>query len=68
MLQNISPEITIASFSVIGALTAYVWNSQEKRLVKIESDFEKCPLPDIKKSIVRIETDIIWIKKYLTKN
>ena len=68
MIQNIAPEITFASFSAILVLSGWIWNSQEKRIVKIESDVEKCPLPDIKKSIIAIETDIAWLKKYLIKN
>jgi len=68
MLQNISPEITIAAFGIIGTLTAYVWNSQEKRLVKLERDVEICPFPSIKEDVAAIKKDVDWLKKFLIKN
>ena len=68
MLQNIPLEITVASFSAVGVLTGYIWNNQNKRIKKVEDDIEKCPFPEIKKDIGKIQNDIAWLKKYLIKN
>lgn len=68
MLQNIPPEITIASFSVIGVLTGYVWNDQDKRICTVEKNQKELPLVAIKEDITQIKTDIDWLKKYLIKN
>lgn len=62
MFLNIPPEITIASFSLVGVLVGFVWNSQEKRIKKLECDVEKCPFPDIKTDIAQIKTDVSWLK------
>lgn len=67
MLSNIPPEITITSFSLIGVLTAYVWNDQNKRICKVEEDQSKCPFPNIKVDIAEMKTDIKWILKNMQK-
>jgi hypothetical protein len=68
MLQNIAPEITIASFSIIGVLTGYVWNDQNKRICEIEKNQKDFPLIGLTEDISQMKTDIEWIKKYLIKN
>jgi hypothetical protein len=65
MLTFIPPEITIASFSIIGVLGTYVWNDQSTRIKKLESDVDKCPMPDIRVDIATIKNDVFWIKKRL---
>jgi hypothetical protein len=67
MISSIPPEITIASFSVIGILTGYVWNDQNGRIKKIENDVMKCPMPNIKIDIAEMKTDIKWILKNMQK-
>jgi len=67
MLSNIPTEITLASFSIIGILTGYVWNDQSGRLRKLESEIEKCPMPALKVDIAEIKTDIKWILKNMQK-
>jgi hypothetical protein len=49
-------------------LTGYVWNSQDKRIKKIEKDYCDLPTATIKEDISQMKTDIDWIKKYLIKN
>lgn len=68
MLQNIPTEITLASFSIISVLTGYIWNNQSKRIKHVEGEIERCPFPNIKRDIAKIQNDIEWIKKYLIKN
>lgn len=68
MLQNISPEITIASFSIIGVLSGYVWNDQSKRICKLEEHDSTFPLVSIREDISQMRTDIEWLKKFLIKN
>ena len=68
MISSIPPEITIASFSVIGILTGYVWNDQNKRIKKLEDDIDTCPFPAVKEDIACIKNDVEWVKKYLVKN
>jgi hypothetical protein len=68
MIANIPPEITIASFSLVGMLTGYVWNDQNKRICKIEEDQNALPIASIHSDIAQMKTDIDWIKKYLIKN
>ena len=67
MLSNIPPEITITSFSLIGVLTAYVWNDQSGRIKRIEEEQQKCPFPNIKVDIAEMKTDIKWILKNMQK-
>ncbi|MFA7662626.1 MAG: hypothetical protein WCX88_01795 [Patescibacteria group bacterium] len=67
MISTIPNEITIASFSVIGALSAYVWNDQSVRIKKIEEEQQKCPFPNIKIDIAEMKTDIKWILKNMQK-
>lgn len=68
MLSDIPSEIVIGSFSLVGVLTGYVWNSQSLRIKKLE-DFESlCPFPILRQDIAQMKTDIDWIKKYLIKN
>lgn len=67
MLSNIPPEITIASFSLVGILTGYVWNDQNKRICKIEEEQNKCPFPNIKIDIAEMKTDIKWILRNMKK-
>ena len=68
MISNIPTEITIASFSLLGVLTGYIWNSQSKRIAKLEEEQSKCPFPDMRQDIAQMKNDIEWIKKYLIKN
>lgn len=68
MLQNISPEITIASFSIIGVLSAYIWKDQNKRICNLEDHDKTFPLVAIREDISRMRTDIEWLKKFLIKN
>lgn len=67
MLTNIPPEITLASFSLIGILTGYVWNDQSGRIKKLEVDVGKCPMPALKIDIAEMKTDIKWILKNMQK-
>ena len=67
MIANIPPEITIASFSVIGILTGYVWNDQSCRIKKMEEEVAKCPMPALKIDIAEMKTDIKWILKNMQK-
>ena len=67
MIASIPPEITIASFSIIGILTGYVWNDQSGRLRKVESEIKKCPMPALKIDIAEMKTDIKWILKNMQK-
>lgn len=64
----VSPEISMASFSLIGILTGYIWNNQSKRIAKLEREHGLCPFPEMKSDIAQMKTDIDWIKKYLIKN
>lgn len=67
MISNIPPEITLASFSLVGILTGYVWNDQGKRIKKIEDEQTQCPFPNIKVDIAEMKTDIKWILRNLKK-
>lgn len=67
MISTIPNEITIASFSLVGILTGYVWNDQNKRICKVEEDQAKCPFPNIKIDIAEMKTDIKWILKNMQK-
>jgi len=67
MIASIPSEITIASFSLIGILTGYVWNDQSIRIKKLEHDLEKCPMPMLKVDIAEMKTDIKWILKNMQK-
>lgn len=66
-MSLIPPEITIASFSLIGILTGYVWNSQNKRICKIEKVQYDRPCSKVSRIIVEMRTDIKWIKCKLRK-
>lgn len=68
MLQNIAPEITIASFSIIGILTGYIWNDQNRKIKETLEKIEVLPCHTICTKIEKIENNIEWIKKYLIKN
>jgi len=65
MLQNIPPEITIASFSVIGVLTGYVWNDQNKKIEALKKVQDARPCHIVANTLSQIQTDIDWIKKNL---
>jgi len=65
MISNIPAEITIGSFSIIGILTGYVWNSQDKKFKEIRDIQKSRPCNKIYSSIEVIKTDIAWIKKEL---
>jgi len=67
MIALIPTEITIASFSLLGCFTAYIWNSQNKRITDLEDDIEKCPFPKFGEDISKMKNDIEWIKKFLDK-
>jgi len=67
MIQNIPSEMTIASFALIGTLTAYIWDNQAKRIKSLETEQQKCPLPRIKVDIAEMKTDIKWILKNMQK-
>jgi hypothetical protein len=67
MIDYIPPEITIASFSVIGVLTGYIWNSQSKRIDEIKRVQQSRPCKEIYSHIEAIKVDICWIKKALSK-
>lgn len=67
MISYIPPEITIGSFSLIGVLTAYIWNNQAKRIKRLEKKQEECPLPNVFVSIAEIKNDIKWIKDQIIK-
>ena len=60
---QIPAEIFIGSFSVISVLTAYIWNSQNKRICEFEKEYQNCPMPEIKTSLASMQTDISWIKQ-----
>ena len=68
MLSNIPPEITIGSFSLVGVLAGYIWNSQSKRFGDIEKIQNKLPCNSVCIKIEAIQTDIQWIKEELRKN
>jgi hypothetical protein len=68
MLSGIPTEITIASFSLVGILTGYVWNDQNARIKKLENHTTSCPFPKIQIHIATIATDVQWIKKELEKS
>jgi hypothetical protein len=67
MIVNIPPEITIASFSLIGILTGYIWNNQGKKIDKIIKIQENRPCNIICGRIEAIQTDISWIKERIKK-
>ena len=67
MIQSIPPEITIGSFSVIGVLTGYIWNTQSKRIDELKKKQNDRPCSQICVYIEAIKTDISWIKKELKK-
>lgn len=68
MIQYIPVEITIGSFSTIGILTAYVWNTQSKRIEEIKKKQKERPCSEICSHIEAIKTDISWIKRELKKD
>lgn len=65
MLQNIPPEITICSFSLVGILTGYIWNSQNKNIKEIKDTQNSRPCSLIASDISSIKNDIFWIKQIL---
>lgn len=65
MLSTIPPEISIASFSLIGVLTGYIWNAQSKRISENKKILEKLPCNSVCSQIIEIRTDIKWIKAKL---
>ena len=68
MLNEIPIEISLGAFSLVSVFSAYIWNSQDKRITKLECDSEAFPFPSIKQDIAQIKTDIDWMKKFLIKN
>jgi hypothetical protein len=67
MLQNIPPEISIASFTAIGVLTGYIWNDQSKKIDAIKKVQESRPCSVIHLRIEKMATDIEWIKRNIKK-
>lgn len=65
MIQPIPIEITLGSFSVIGILTGYIWNAQNKKIERIYKIQASRPCHFIAKEIAQIKTDLRWIKKNL---
>jgi hypothetical protein len=65
MLNNIPPEITIGSFSLIGILTGYIWNNQNNKIKEIKNIQEQRPCTSVCGQINSIKNDINWIKKIL---
>jgi len=68
MLNYIPSEISIASFSLIGVLTGYIWNNQSKRISKIENIQTARPCNSIHLKIIEMQTDIRWIKNRINNN
>lgn len=67
MIQNIPIEITLGSFTIIGAMTAYIWNNQGKKIDGIIKIQEARPCNSICGKIGQIQNDIDWIKKEMEK-
>ena len=67
MISIIPLEITIGSFSLIGILTGYIWNTHNKRISQIEKVQSNRPCVDIERIIVELRTDIKWIKQKLNR-
>lgn len=67
MLSQIPVELSIGAFSLVGGFSAYIWNSQDKRISKLECDNDSFPFPQIKQDLAQMKTDIEWIKKFLIK-
>ena len=65
MLNSIPPELTLGSFSLVGILTRYIWNSQSKRIKVIEKIQRELPCNKISNLISEMKTDIKWIKRNL---
>jgi len=65
MLQNIPPELSLASFSAIGILTGYIWNDQSKKIDALKKVQEARPCHIVANTLAQIQTDIEWIKKNL---
>lgn len=65
MLQNIPPEITICSFSIIGILTGYIWNDQGKKISALKKKQDERPCNIVCIRLESIETNIAWIKEEL---
>ena len=65
MLQSIPPEISIASFSLIGVLTGYIWNEQNKKIKAILKVQEERKCDVVCSDIKSIKTDIAWVKEIL---
>jgi len=63
MISNIPPEITIASFSIISALTGYIWHVQANQIIEIKKIQSARPCSLIHLKIAKIQTDIEWIKQ-----
>lgn len=67
MLQYIPVEITLGSFSLIGVLTAYIWNTQNKQIKDLQETQKQRPCNLIEIEITQIKTDVKWIKKNIEK-
>lgn len=67
MIASIPPEITIASFSIIGILTGYIWNDQGKKINALKKKQDERPCFVVCGHIETIKNDIEWIKKELNK-
>lgn len=65
MFQTIPSEITITSFSLIGILTGYIWNTQSKYISDNKKALENLPCNSVCSQIIEIRTDIKWIKAKL---
>ena len=65
MFQSIPPEITIGSFSLIGVLTGYIWNEQNKKIRSILKVQEERKCDVVCSDIKSIKTDIAWVKEIL---
>lgn len=68
MITGIPTEITIASFSLVGVLTGYIWNSQSKRIDRIVKIQSSLPCNVICSQIGTIKNDIQWIKEEIKKS
>lgn len=61
-------EMFLGSVSVIGVLTAYVWNGLHARIQEIEKEQAACPFSDIKQDLAAIKNDIKWLKNFIIKS
>jgi len=65
MLSIIPPEITIGSFSIVGILTGYIWNTQAKSISELKKRQNNLPCQLIHNQMTEMKTDLKWIKQNL---